>query len=81
MMEWHDIKDGLPPVGATLIVTIFDSIHNRWELRYPVTYREHFYAEGYGFYWCGHDDGLLSPEYSEVFAWTEIPEPYKTVRG
>ena len=76
-MKWHDIKDGLPPTGTALIVTIYDSIRNRRELRYPVTYRERFYAEGYGFYMLGHDDGILLPEYSQVLAWTEIPKPYE----
>lgn len=80
MMEWHDIKDGLPPIGTALIVTIFDSIHNRWELRYPVEYRKSYYSDHYGFYQYGLEENMLLKEYSEVFAWMEIPEPYRTVR-
>ncbi len=29
MSEWKSIKNGLPPVGYPLIVTIYDSCHNR----------------------------------------------------
>lgn len=72
--EWIQVTDKLPPIGTTLIVTVQDSIRQRRELRYPVTYREHSYVKGYGFYVNGSD--LLMPEYSEVIAWMPLPEPY-----
>lgn len=70
---WTPITESKPPIGKALIVTIFDSCRNRRELRYPVTYRQSFYGDGYGFYNCGVDDGYLMPEYSRVLAWAEIP--------
>lgn len=76
-MKWNNMKDGLPPVGASLIVTIYDSVHFRRELRYPVTYRKCFYSEEYGFFQYGHEDGVLLPEFSNVLAWAEIPKPFE----
>lgn len=75
MSEWKSIKDGLPPIGSPLIVTIFDSFRNRRELRYPVYYQKSIYSGDYGFYVNGTD--YLMPEYSEVLAWQEIPDVYE----
>lgn len=75
-VNWTSIKDSLPPVGEPLIVTIYDSIRNRRELRYPVFYRKSCYHDGYGFYEYGLEDNMLLPEYSEVLAWMELPRPY-----
>ena len=77
MLEWHSIKDGLPPVGYPLIVTIYDSCHGRRELRYPVVYRQSFWTNDYGFY-CGED--YLMPEYSKVLAWVKVPNVYERER-
>lgn len=76
MEEWKTIeKDGLPPVGSCLIVTIKNHGYGgRRELRYPVHYLEKWYGEGYGFYMNGTD--ILLPDYSEVVAWMPIPMPY-----
>ena len=51
MEEWKTIeKDGLPPVGSCLIVTIKNHGYGgRRELRYPVHYLEKNYAPGYAF--------------------------------
>lgn len=76
-MKWNNMKDGLPPVGEALIVTIYDSIRNRRELRYPVTYRKCFYSDDYAFFQYGHDDGILLPEFSQVLAWAVIPKPFE----
>ena len=77
MEEWKTIeKDGLPPVGSCLIVTIKNHGYGgRKELRYPVHYLEKNYAPGYAFYMNGTD--ILLPEYSEVVAWMHIPMPYE----
>lgn len=75
-IDWKTIeKDGLPPVGSCLIVTIKNHGYGgRRELRYPVHYLEKNYAPGYAFYMNGTD--ILLPEYSEVVAWMDIPMPY-----
>ena len=77
MEKWKTIeKDGLPPVGSCLIVTIKNHGYGgRRELRYPVHYLEKNYAPGYAFYMNGTD--ILLPEYSEVVAWMHIPMPYE----
>lgn len=76
-IPWNDIKDGLPPLGKALIVTVYDSLHDRRETRYPVIYRQSYFHNGYGFYVYGAEEHILLPEYSEVLAWIEIPSPYK----
>lgn len=76
-MEWQSIKNGLPPVGIPLVVTIHDSFRNRRELRYPVYYRKSAYGESWGFYVYGEEEHILLPEYSEVLAWREFPEIYE----
>lgn len=77
-MEWKSIKDdGLPPLGAALMVTIYDTIRNRRELRYPVVYRHAFYHDGYGFYEHGLEEHQLLTEYSQVLAWAEMPKVYE----
>ena len=74
--DWKTIKkDGLPPVGSCLIVTIKNHGYGgRRELRYPVHYLEKNYAPGYAFYMNGTD--ILLPDYSAVVAWMPIPMPY-----
>ena len=78
MVEWHSIKDGLPPIGYPLIVTIHDSCHGRRELRYPVYYRQSMYEDGWGFY--DYNENYLMPEYSKVLAWTKMPNVYEGER-
>ena len=70
-MEWKDIKDGLPPLGSVLIVTVLDHCRGRKELRYPVYYLQNPYSDGYCFYINGCDP--LMPEISEVLAWMPMP--------
>lgn len=69
------IKEGLPQIGVPLIVTIYDSIRFRRELRYPVYYQKSLFCDEYGFYVNGTD--ILLPEYSEVIAYMEIPNVYE----
>lgn len=78
--KWIPIDDGLPPLGTTLIVTIQDTLRQRRELRYPVYYRQSYYGNGYGFYQYGVEEHILLPEFSEVIAWTPLPEPYEGVK-
>lgn len=76
--EWRTIKkDGTPPVGACLIVTIKNHGYGgRRELRYPVYYLERTYEPGYGFYF-GDLSNTFLPEYSEVVAWMPMPRQYE----
>lgn len=71
---WTPLKDRKPDEGTCLIVTIWDSIRCRKELRYPVYYRQSFYSEHYGFYLYADEGDQLLPEYSKVLAWMEVPE-------
>jgi DNA-directed RNA polymerase subunit RPC12/RpoP len=71
MSEWKDIKEGPPPVGKVLIVTVYDHCRRRDELRYPVYYQQKTYEDGYGFYTFGCE--YLVPEVSEVIAWMPMP--------
>ena len=72
MYEWKSIKeDGLPPIGNTLILTVFDHCRGRKELRYPVYYLQNPYGYGYGFYLSGCEP--LLPDISEVLAWMPMP--------
>jgi hypothetical protein len=75
-MKWIPITEKLPTPGSCVIVTIYDSFRNRRELRYPVTYRESYYTDSYGFYQYGTEENYLMPEYSEVIAWMPIPDVY-----
>lgn len=77
MNNWISITEGLPPVGAPLIVTIHDTLRQRNELRYPVHYRQSFYSNGYNFYQYGSEEMVLLPEFSQVIAWMPIPNPYE----
>lgn len=75
--HWKSIReDGLPPTDTMLIVTIYDSIHGRKELRYPVMYRKSSYCREYGFYEFGLEENKLSLQFSEVLAWIVIPDVY-----
>ena len=77
MNKWISIKDGLPPIGVPLIVSIYDTFNNRRELRYPVIYRKSLYDKGFRFYMYGIEENVLLPEYSEVRAWMEFPRVYE----
>mgnify|MGYP006991720048 CR=1 FL=1 len=51
-MKWTDIKEGLPPLGVPLIVTIKDHLEFKPnELRYPVVYEQHKSGSGYRWSW------------------------------
>lgn len=75
--NWKTIKDdGMPPIGKCLIVTIRNNLAGgKRELRYPVYYMESPTEPGYSFF-CGGTDNVLMKEYSEVIAWTPMPEPF-----
>lgn len=76
--NWKSLNDdGKPPVGVPLIVTIWDSIRNRRELRYPVYYQKSMF--GGGFRWClfGDEERVLMPDYSRVLAWRELPKVWE----
>lgn len=79
--QWIPITEGIPPTGDVLIVTIFDTIRQRRELRYPVSYRKSYYSDSYGFYQYGVEENVLLPEFSEILAWMPIPKPYDEVFG
>lgn len=74
--RWIPITEGKPPLGACIIVTVFNHINNRLELRYPVYYLEKTYEHGYAFYF-GSTDNILLPDVSEVLAYMPIPMPYE----
>lgn len=73
-IKWIPIKEGLPPLGTKVIVTVIEHYRREIELRYPVYYMEHGYREGYGFYF---GDSQLLPDVSEVVAWMPMPKPYE----
>ena len=75
---WTSIKDGLPPVGEPLIVTIKDNLQSgRKELRYPVYYEKDSMKSGYHWSWRYGDFSYeLLPEVSEVIAWAKLPQIY-----
>lgn len=74
--KWISIKDGKPPLGRALMVTVKNHLcGGKMELRYPVTYMERYYEQGYSFYVNGTE--ILLPDYSEVIAWKPLPEPCK----
>lgn len=73
-IKWIPITEGPPPTGEVLIVTIFDTLRQRKELRYPVSYRKSYYSDNYGFYQYGIEENILLPEFSEVLAWMPIPK-------
>lgn len=72
--KWVSIKEGLPPLGTNVIVTVIEHYRRGIELRYPVYYMEHLYREGFGFYF---GDSQLLPDVSEVVAWMPMPKPYE----
>lgn len=75
--QFKPIKEGLPPIGVPLIVTIYDTIRFRRELRYPVYYQKSLYCNKYGFYMYGNEESPLLPEFSEVIAYMEMPTVYE----
>ena len=41
LMKWNSVKDGLPPIGIPLLVTVKDNLQGKpSELRYPVYYEK-----------------------------------------
>ena len=76
---WHPIKEDMPkedmpPVGKAIIVTVHETFSNRTLLKYPVTYRQGIYSSEYNFYQEGIEENVLSPEWNQILAWTEIPK-------
>ena len=78
--SWMPISEGLPPMGVPLIVTIYDTINSRRELRWPVFYQHSLYRDEWGFYQYGSEDYKLDPEMSEVLAWQQYPEIWEGER-
>lgn len=74
MYDWTPIGEGKPPIGMPLIVTIYDSIRNRRELRYPVYYQKSMWNNNYCFCLFGNEEQILLPDYSRVIAWRYFPE-------
>ena len=75
----YEIKEGFPPLGVPLIVTIKDHLEFKPnELRYPVFYEQHKSGSGYRWSWrYGDFDYELLPNVSEVIAFAELPAPYE----
>ena len=74
---WMDAAKGIPLPGVPLIVTIWDSIHNRKELRYPVFYHKGAYDNEFAYYLYGNEDYKLTDEYSRVLAWSLFPDVWE----
>ena len=79
LMKWNSVKDGLPPIGIPLLVTVKDNLQGKpSELRYPVYYEKARGNEGYHWSWrYGDFDYELLPEVSEVTAYILLAEPYE----
>lgn len=79
-MVWKSIKDGLPPIGVPLIVTIKDNLEYRGnQLRYPVYYEKDNMKNGYHWSWRYGDFAYeLLPDVSEVVAWCLVPNVYES---
>ena len=75
--DWIPIAKQMPKEGQVMIVTVWDSINGRYELRYPVWYRQSFYCDAKYFYMG--DNQVLTEDYSKVIAWMPIPLPYTEV--
>ena len=76
-MNWTPLSKKMPKEGDVLIVTIFDTLRQKNELRYPVYYRQSYYSNEYGFYMYGVEGERLLREYSKVLAWMPIPHPWE----
>lgn len=79
MNIWQSIKNGPPPRGIPLIVTVAcadDGKHGP-KIAYPVVYRKSFIRDEWGFYEHGMEDGLIGPDYYRVTAWMPFPKPYR----
>lgn len=78
MSEFKSIKDGLPPIGKPLIVTIKDNLQGMPnQLRYPVYYLKDTMKDQYVWKWVFGDMIYdLLPEVSEVVAWQLFPKIY-----
>lgn len=78
MIEFKKIKDGLPPVGTTLIVRIFNSVVNKHEIKYPVYYVKEPYENKYAWYFFPACEGICKlvtePIYLEVIEWATLIE-------
>ncbi len=80
MNNWKTIKkDGLPPIGIPLIVTIKDNLEGEPnELKYPVYYEKNNNGNGYRWGWRYGDFAYdLIPSVSDVLAWMEFPKVYE----
>ena len=76
MDKWTPIKDGPPPTGVPLIVTVHTEDNSRPdELAYPVFYQKDFHQDRWVFYdyMKGNEIG---PTYYTVSAWRTFPRPY-----
>lgn len=71
---WMPAKKGVPLPGVPLIVTVYDSIRHRLELRYPVYYRQGNFDEEFCYYLYGNEEYKLTDEFSKVLAWTFFPK-------
>ncbi len=77
--SWKTItKDGFPPKGQPLIVTVKDNLHGLPnQLRYPVYYVEGTMEDQRAWMWTyGDRIYYLLPEEREVVAWQLFPPIY-----
>lgn len=74
---WMDARKGIPLPGVPLIVTVWDAIRNRKEIRYPVYYRKGNFDNEFGYYLYGNEDYRLDDELSKVLAWSLFPEVWE----
>lgn len=74
--QWISVEDRLPPSGPALIVTIYNKVHCKKELRYPVYYYQSENGDCDFFHFAKVPQVLLK-EYSKVLAWMPLPQIYE----
>lgn len=74
--QWISVEDRLPPSGPALIVTIYNKVHRKKELRYPVYYYQSENGDCDFFHFAKVPQVLLK-EYSKVLAWMPLPQIYE----
>ncbi len=74
---WMPVDEEIPLPGTPLIVTIFNFIRHRRELRYPVYYRKGNFDNEFNYYLYGNEDYQLTDELSKVLAWSPLPEAWE----
>lgn len=70
--KWIPLSEQMPPDNSVMIVTVYNENKKRNELRYPVWYRQSWYANAKYFY--NEDNRKLN---ERVLAWLPLPDPYE----